>query len=310
MINRFEPLMKTLHNSTVLSQWFAPMEQALNKVRYSPKRFRSLEMPLFILLGCLRQLQEIATLREQVQTLFHLNDLSEQLPLARSTWSDALSSQNRSQILREGMEKLVQLGCQTLPDRYQAVDELNGREIYALDCTYQTESCHYQPCYPMDGGRDNQKGHLILTTYDLRRGVAIDVGVATESLGEMRFVKERWTASFWTSRKKAIYVVDRAFIDKSYWIERKQKHQATVITRMKSTLKFEIKQALDIEQNLTNEGVTDDLKIHLKGSNESWRLIRFNAPTGELYEYLTNDFSLNPGTVAFLYHRRWDEKIL
>lgn len=31
-------------------------------------------------------------------------------------------------------------------------------------------------------------------------------------------------------------------------------------------------------------------------------------PTGEKYEYLTNDFSLNSGTVAFLYHRRWDEE--
>ena len=308
MKNRFEQLMNSLSNNTVLSNWFEPMTQALDKVRFSRGRFYRLEMDNFILLGCLRQLQEITTLREQVQSLFHLNEYSEQVPLARSTWSDAISSKLRSKVLRQAMEKLVESTLTTLPDRYQAIAELNDRNIYALDCTYQTESSHYQPIYPKEGGKDNQKGHLILTTYDLRKGVAIDVGAATESIGEMRFVKEQWEASHLTTKKKAIYVVDRAFIDKAYWNERKEKYQATVITRMKSTLKHELKQVLDTENSKDNDGVYQDLKIQLKGSNTPWRLIRFSAPSGEDYEYLTNDFSLKPGTVAFLYHRRWDEE--
>jgi len=308
MTDRFKPLMKTLLNNTVLSQWFSPMMDALEKVRFSEKRFRSLKMPDFILLGCFRQLKDITTLREQVQTLFHINEWSEQLPLARSTWSDALSNTKRSEILRKAMEQLAQSVRHELPDRYKTINELEGREIYALDVTYQKESLHYRPIYPMAGGIDNQKGHLILTTYDLRKGVAIDVGADNESMGEMRFVKERWASSFWTSKKKAIYVVDRAFIDGYYWDERKKKYQSSVITRMKSTLKYEIKQTREFEANVFNEGVLEDLEIKLKSSKLPWRLIRFITQEGEFYEYLTNDFSIQPGTVAFLYHRRWDEE--
>jgi hypothetical protein len=284
------------------------MQKALEKVRFSEKRFRSLKMSDFILLGCLRQLNEITTLREQVQALFHINDLSEQLPLARSTWSDAMSNAKRSEILRAGMEQLVELARHELPDRYEALHELDGRDIYAMDVTYQKESLHYRPIYPMAGGVDNSKGHLILTTYDLRKGVAIDVSAQTESVGEMRFVKERWGSSFWTSKKNAIYVVDRAFIDGYYWDERKKKHQASVITRIKSTLKYQVKQEQEIESNVFNEGVLEDLEVQLQSSKYPWRLIRFITPEGEFYEYLTNDFSLQPGTVAFLYHRRWDEE--
>jgi len=36
------------------------------------------------------------------------------------------------------------------------------------------------------------------------------------------------------------------------------------------------------------------------------RLIEFIAPDSERYQYLTNDFELEPGVIAFLYHRRWD----
>ncbi|MBL0010851.1 MAG: transposase [Nitrosomonas sp.] len=46
----------------------------------------------------------------------------------------------------------------------------------------------------------------------------------------------------------------------------------------------------------------------LRLSKQRWRRIEFIGPKGEEYAYLTNDFSLEPGELAFIYHRRWDEE--
>ncbi len=128
------------------------------------------------------------------------------------------------------------------------------------------------------------------------------------SIDEMRFIKEGWIASHWTCQKNALYVVDRAFIEARYWDQRKTKYRTTVITRMKSTFKYHILEEIALAPTAVNEGVIWDKKIQLNSSKQVWRLIQFVSPGGKIYEYLSNDFTLSPGMIAFLYHRRWDEE--
>jgi hypothetical protein len=308
MPKRLASLQALLLTDTVLEEWFRPMQKALGKVRYSRERFFTLSVEFFILLGCLRQLQGTKILRDQVQSLFDADDTVDKVPLARSTWSDALANPYRTEILREAVQVLVREARNELPDRFAGINELGARPIYAIDATYQDESSHYQPCYPHEGGTDNRKGHMTLTTYDMRAGIAVDSNTETTSIDEMRFVKEVWTASWWTSQKNAIYVVDRAFIEARYWDQRKSSVNATVITRMKSTFKYQVLEPLNRAADPVNEGVVSDLLIQLRSSKDVWRLIKFMAPDGNEYEYLSNDLALTPGMIAFLYHRRWDEE--
>jgi hypothetical protein len=308
MSNRLDSLQHQLLNETVLAEWFAPMQKALDRVRYSRQRHSTLSVDFFILLGCLRQLQGMKILRELIQSLFDLDTTAEKVPLARSTWSDALANRGRLDILRAATQQLVVVARNELPDRFADYTELGSRPLYALDATYQTESSHYRPVYPRDGGTDNSKGHMALTTYDLRCGIAVDVATEIASIDEMRFVKEGWIAKQWTCQKQAIYVVDRAFIDARYWDQRKLNHQATVITRMKSVFKYDVLKETALAATPINEDVIWDKTIQLNSSKQSWRLIQFLAPDGKIYEYLSNDFTLLPGTIAFLYHRRWDEE--
>lgn len=308
MSKRLASLQSTLLDDTVLCEWFEPMQCALDKVRYSRDRFPTLKADFFILLGCLRQLMGMSTLREQVQSLFHLDEQSAQFPLARSTWSDALANNYRKTILREASVKLVEIARSTLPDRYAQFRELGSRPLLALDATYQTESSHYQPAYPHLGGNDNKKGHMALTTYDLRAGIAVDTQTDTTSVDEMRFVKELWGQSDWTSVEKAIYVVDRAYIQASYWDVRKSRYGATVITRLKSSFSYKVLDRLAVEEGAVNEGVIKDEHIQLRSSKQVWRLVTFLSPEGIDYEYLSNDLALTPGMIAFLYHKRWDEE--
>lgn len=308
MSKRLDALQSVLMSNTVLNDWFLPMQIALDKVRFSRQRFSVLSADFFILLGCLRQLQGTKILRDQIQLLFDLDENAKTVPLARSTWSDALANSHRCDILREAVQGLVATARNELPDRFANIDELGSRPIYAIDATYQKESSHYQPVYPGEGGSDNKKGHMAMTTYDMRAGIAVDSNTETTSIDEMRFIKEGWIAPHWTCQKNALYVIDRAFIEARYWDLRKTKYSATVITRMKTVFKYQVLDDIIVISDPVNEGVLWDKRIQLNSSKQEWRLIQFISPDGKTYEYLTNDFTLSPGMIAFLYHRRWDEE--
>lgn len=306
-LRRAEPITKSLLHETILNDWFHPMQHALDKVRFSDTIFKSLPMASFVLFGGLRQLLSLSTLREQVQTLFHLDADAERLPVPRSTWSDAMGSKKRRDILRQACEKLVGIAQSSLPDRFAGIEGLGQRPVLAIDATYQKESSHYCRVLPKEGGCDNQKGHMLLTYYDLRCGMPIDVKTETESMGEMRVLKADHNATTdWSRINNVLYVVDRAFIDGRYWDERKRRFKATVITRYKSVLNYTEVQARTVSESTDNEQVISDTEIRLACSEEPWRLIQWRSPEGEVYRYLTNDFTLEPGIVAFLYYRRWD----
>lgn len=308
MSQRLDNIIDILTNNTVLAQWFSPMQTALEKVRFSDKKFRTLSMSSFILLNCERQLQSMGTLREHIQHLFHLDDSATESALARSTASDALSSRMRAGILAEATERLANAAAQVLPDRLSGVDGIGDRPIYAMDCTYQEESSHYYPVTPKQGGQDNSKGHLQLATFDLRHGIPLNTDICTHSVSEIRFIKEYWSASSFTEQKNAIFVVDRAFIDAYYWDIRNKNYGITTITRMKSNLNYEVIKDFKIKKSSRKQGIVLDQKIKLDSSSQDWRLIGYYADSGEYYEYLTNEFNLKPGIIAFLYHRRWDEE--
>ncbi len=117
MKNRLDTVSHFLTNQTVLADWFSPLSEILDNQRFNKGLFNTLSMDMFLLLGCLRQLHSQETLREQVQSIFHIDDNTDLLPLARSTWSDALASPKRCDITREALARLVSVGCSALPDR-------------------------------------------------------------------------------------------------------------------------------------------------------------------------------------------------
>lgn len=309
--------MRTHHRSlpiftsgTVLEEWFSPMARILERCRFSDAPFKALPMAPFILSGCLRQILATSSLREYVQTLFHLDTNQTFAPIARSTWSDALASPGRRNVLRTAVVQLVEIARATLPDLLAHVEGIGSREVIATDATYQSESAHYDPHYPKpDGGNDNQKGHMLLSHFDVRHGIALNITTETRSLGEMRVLKREESSGLnWLRTKRAIHVVDRAFIDGRFWDQRFKLYDSTVITRMKSVLKYSFVKENGVALNASNEGIMYDRTVTLQSSQGTWRLIGFHSPEGIDYEYLTNDQGLLPGVVAFLYHRRWDKE--
>jgi hypothetical protein len=117
---------------------------------------------------------------------------------------------------------------------------VGNRDIIAIDASYQTESAHYRPVYPMQGGSDNQKRHMLMTFYDLRKGIPVDVKTETTSMGEMKVIKEGLDDNQWMKVRHALYSVDSAFMDARYWDERKARYKATMMTRFKSNTAFQV----------------------------------------------------------------------
>lgn len=309
MFSLSSQLKQLFSSNTVLLEWFSPMARSLEKQRFSDAQFKALPMTSFILSGCLRHLLAARSLRDYLQMLFHMDTDQSMLPVARSTWADALASPARRNILRAAMAHLVSVAREILPDRLVDVEGIGARPVIATDATYQDESTHYRAHYPMQGGVDNQKGHMLLSHYDLRRGIPLSVTTETKSMGEMRVLKQHEKEhGSWLCTPRAIHVVDRAFIDGRFWDQRLSIYGSTVITRTKSIMKLEYIKENEVEKCLSNDGVLYDRQVRLLKSDGIWRAIGFQSPDGVVYEYLTNDLTLLPGVVAFLYHRRWDKE--
>ena len=129
MFDRLKTLMYRLTHHTVLADLLDPVSRALALVRQAAAG-RTLTMPDFIALGVLRQLQGIPTLREQVQTLLHLDpETATRGPLARSTWSDALASPSRQAALAGVVPALVKEAQQVLPDRLVGIPGLGDHHL-------------------------------------------------------------------------------------------------------------------------------------------------------------------------------------
>jgi hypothetical protein len=309
--NRLTALMNKLTNHTVFADLLKPVERALPTIRLGPADGRVLSMRDFIAVGVLRHLKGIRTLREQLQTLLHL-DPSEPAgaPLARSTWSDALSATSRRTALRAVLPKLANEADGVLPDRLANLPGLGQRPVRAIDGTYQKESAHYRRRTPKEGGTDNAKGHALLSFYNVRRGVPEDVHVETRSRHEQLLLRDYDRGpSALTRQRHTLWLVDRAFIDGRFWDEKKRRLGQTLITRMKSNLKFTVQKSRAIDdENAVNQGVIRDQQIQLDSAEQPWRLIHFVSRRGQSVEFLTNEFDLEPGVIAFLYSRRWEKE--
>jgi hypothetical protein len=307
---RLTALMDSLTNQTVLGELLAPVTHALGQVRGSDACSRVLSMADFIGLGVLRHLQGMPTLREQVQALLHLEPgAALRAPLARSTWSDALSSRPRRAVLEAVLTPLLREAQAVLPDRLAGFAALAGRPVYAADGTYQSESAHYGRCTPSQGGEDNPKGHALLSFYDVRLGCVGDVHVDTRSRHETMLLRDYdQSEQAMTRHKGALWLVDRAFIDAPFWDKKNKRLGITMITRMKSSLCVDSTEGLAVADVPVNEGVVKDLRITLRSSREFWRLITYRTRRGHVVEFLTNELDLEPGLIAFLYSRRWEEE--
>lgn len=301
-------LEKKLFDNTLFSDFISPLTESFEKIRYNPKIYHTLSMPLFAALGCLRHIQGNVILREFIQSLYHLTDEA-RLPLPRSTISDALSSKKRQTDLESTLSQLYLSARNTLPNRLKDIPGLNGRQVYAVDGTYQKESSHFKKKTPKQGGNDNPTGHCILSLFNVSLGIPVSGSIETSSAHEITVMRDyaKHKESLFNLRH-ALWVVDRGFTATPFWDEQKKKRKTEVIMRHKENMTIVMEEDKEISECDVNTGVLSDKTVTLNASKDIWRLVTYQTPEGSEYSYLTNNFDLEPGVIAFLYLRRWDEE--
>jgi hypothetical protein len=270
IVDRLHSLMNRLTDQTVFAELLAPVEQALTRVREAQDVGRVLSMSAFITLGVLRHLQGMSVLREQVQALHHLDPSdAAHVPLARSTWSDALAAPTRAAALSAVLPVLVADAHARLPDRLRDIPGLGERPVRAIDGTYQKESAHFRRQTPKEGGEDNPKGHALLSFFNLRLGIAEDVFVETRSRHETTLRRDYdQGAHALTRERQTLWLLDRAFIDAPFWDKKKRTLGCTLITRMKSNVRDDSTEGVPVADEPVNAGVVHDLRITLRSSRQ------------------------------------------
>ena len=151
------------------------------------------------------------------------------------------------------------------------------------------------------------RAHALLSFYNLRLGVPEDVRVDTRRRHETRILRDDdQKPQALTRERRGRWRVDRACIDAPLWDAQQRALPITLITRLNSNVCVDSTAGLSIADDPANAGVIQDLRVTLSSSREEWRLITYRPRRGGELPFLTNDFSLLPGVVAFLYFRRWE----
>lgn len=108
---------------------------------------------------------------------------------------------------------------------------------------------------------------------------------------------------------RVIHVYDPAIIDYQQWHKWKQSRGIYILTLEKNDSALE---TIGINQwdhtDLNNIGViSDELVGHSNGV--MMRRVTYQDPgKGTVYRFITNELTLSPGTIAFLYKLQWDSE--
>lgn len=258
----------------------------------------------WIELGLDRVLQEVPSGRAYLQQ--HGYRLNHCPP--RANYFEALKSDRRLHLLRELNERLIQSLEPTLNDPLAIYPELSEFDLYAGDGHWHGAAAHDAP---VDGTKWSV-GHFY--TLDLRRHTLRHLDLAQgKKEHDMGLLKRQQATSLRqgaSKGRKVLYVWDKAGIDFRAWHRWKQAHGIYFVSLEKSNMKLETNGVPDWDsQDEVNAGIVDVEYVGAGGV--MIRRIRYCRPeTGETLIFLTNEMTLRPGLIAFLYKLRWDiEKV-
>jgi len=212
-------------------------------------------------------------------------------PVKRSTLSDA--NRNRpSEIFQVLFYKLVER-CQTLTPKHKFKFK---NPLYNWDATLISLCLSLFPWSKLGQTKGALKLHVQLN----HGGHIPDFIVASPAFNHESMVVKR---SFKITAD-SIYCFDRGYWDYSLF-RRIHNAKAFFVTRTKETMKYTV---TGQHSNTLKNGVLSDEIIQLTNDQyqKELRLVRyFDNESGELFEFLTNNFHLSASTIAKIYQARW-----
>ena len=292
---------------TLRQRFFAPLDRALDRA-HSIRKCQEYPDQLHLRSGVGRVIDGSKSGREWVQFFCTLFTLS----LSVANFFAALRSQRRLQLLQE-VDKDVRAQAdeqsRKRKDPFEPYPELASFEVYASDGHTHGASAHEDPIY------DKKRPVSHLFSLNLRTHTAAHLTVTQPKRGkkaehEIKALKRIGGATLRLGAPKGtkvIHAYDPAIVDYAQWQKWKRGHGVYVITveKANSALMKTARRVWD-RQAPENVGVLSDETV-VSPTGATLRRVRYRDPvTGEVYRFITNELTLAPGLLAFIYKLRWD----
>ena len=227
----------------------------------------------------------------------------------RGNFFEMLKSKRRLDLCRELNSTLCRTLSRTLPDPFADFTKLRDFDIHAADGHFHAAACHD----PRDKkGTKWATGHVYMLDLRSRAMRHLDTGdIMRRKEHEIRLLKR---TPFETLRagapagRRVLLVYDRACIDFAFWHKAKMEHGLYFISRPKENLNLQKGGYAPVNAaDPVNAGVISDEQVAPATHMRHIRRITWENPeSGGHWEFLTNELTLEPGLIVYLYLRRWD----
>jgi len=294
-------------DDTVRNRFFAPARKAIEtaKTKRSCPEYPDED---FILSGVGRVFAAALSGRDWVQQVMSRMGFS----VSVSSFFQALKSRRRlafSGEVDEHIRKQVDQTCDSSWDLLSEHPELQGYEVFASDGHYEAAATHTKPVR----GKVYAAGYFFSLNLRSHSLALLDVARPelkgnrkehdSSALKRLSPSQLRLGAPIGT---KVIHAYDAAAIDYRQWLKWKTKG-IYLISREKANSRAQVIGVRDVDRDdPRNIGVLSDEYVGVF-SGVLIRRVRYQDPaTGEVFSFITSQFTLPAGLIAFLYKLRWD----
>lgn len=302
--------MSDQENATVEERFFAPLNEALEKA-VNLRKCETFSDLGFLTAGVRRVLSSSSESgRAWVQKLRKIL----QGHLTANCFFKGHRSTRRLRLLSEVSGVVALLADAAADDDPFAMHpELENFEIYAGDGHYHGASTHEERI----ADKKYAVQHFYAANQRTRSFHHLDVarpktgGKKEHDMSALKRFDRQILRMGAPVGKKVLWAYDRASIDFQYWY--KMKHGAGVyfLSREKENMELRILGKYDFDpEDPRNAGVVDDQMIGNSSGTMVRRIIYLDPVSGTTYGFLTNEFTIPPGILAFIYKERWNiEKV-
>jgi hypothetical protein len=238
-----------------------------------------------------------ACLRTQSSRLYHLGFRS---AIARNTLANANAVRDW-RIYADFAQHLIGIARRLYADDPLALDL--DETVYALDSTTIDLCLSVFPWAPSRSTKAAVKLHTLL---DLRGSIPSFIFISDGKMQDVHILDQLLPEA------GAFYVMDRGYLDFER-LARLDNAGSFFVMRAKSNLKARRRYSRPVDRStglICDQTIVLTRVVSCEAFNRPLRRIKFNDPqTGKRLVFLTNNFALDPLTIAKLYKCRWQVEL-
>ena len=300
---------KEVEVTTVENEFYSPMFRALEKAE-GKRECPEFTDEHFLKSGVGRCLNDVRSGRDWIQKAMMILRLG----ITVGRFFTSLKSQRRLGLTQNVTAAVRREADETAPakdDPFAEHSELYGIAIYASDGHFHGSSAHDEridnTCQPV--------GHFFSMNLRTQTMVHLDVArpkVKRENdITALKRLEGNALRMGEPKGRKVVIAYDPAIYDFVQWYNWKQSKGIYIITPMKENTCLQIIDDLEFDrEDPRNAGIVSD-EVGVTHSGHKLRKIIYIEPaTGKTFVFLTNEMTLPPGLITFIYKKRWDiEKV-